>query len=138
MSDYESTRGVPPNEETPPSGNGTPPVVSPEYVRDLLSRLKETMDVIDGTETVPAVTPSAASVTSDTEEDDLPPWETAEEAEGEQTVVETVPAAAPVSTTPPAVERVRSSAAVRISTLILRPAARLTASVMRGWCMFIS
>ena len=80
MTDYETPRGTPPNEEA--SQTGTPLNISPEYVKDLLSRLKETMDVIDGSSAAsPTATSAPSEATSVTEasptvneEDDLPPW----------------------------------------------------------------
>ena len=65
MSDFENEKVHTPTDEAPPEEASGIRDISPEYVSDLLSRLRETMAVIREEEQAAA----------DATEDELPPWE---------------------------------------------------------------
>ncbi|MBO7293038.1 MAG: hypothetical protein J6V07_03790, partial [Clostridia bacterium] len=80
MSEFENERGNAPSEEETPAGAPGIRDISPEYVSDLLLRLRETMAVIREEEEANTVAEP---------EDDLPPWEEPPVAEEIPTAEET-------------------------------------------------
>lgn len=110
-------RGATPPEEASEAtaSKGTPREVNPDYVRDLLSRLKETMEVINESEdNAGAAAPASSARTDDRRaaDDDVPPWETPQSAWGERPATPTAVPATPAprrTTNAAAVDRVRST-----------------------------